>query len=300
MVNPWKTYLKLSVVRMGSHGLTKGSLAFLNYLAQLMFKSTKVLPIMVMGAFIPGLRQKYQPHEYVAAMLLVLGLVLFTLADAQTSPNFSVLGVIIVLGALIADSFLGNLQEAIFMVNPETTQMLFCSTVVGLSFLIPPMLATKEFFIAWNSCYQHDKWNTTGGRNTQAWTMFCDVKKEDVQLNAFTVSSVLKACRGMGVVLCGSMVHGLAVKNGVDGNMYVQNALMDMYATCSAAMSEACTVFEMIRVKNDMSWTTMIASYTHKGDGYAALKVFKRMVQVNWVVKLDLASLVSVSLSLLD
>jgi adenosine 3'-phospho 5'-phosphosulfate transporter B3 len=42
MVNPWKTYVKLSAVLMGSHGLTKGSLAFLNYPAQIMFKSTKV------------------------------------------------------------------------------------------------------------------------------------------------------------------------------------------------------------------------------------------------------------------
>lgn len=42
MMNPWKTYVKLSAVLMGSHGLTKGSLAFLNYPAQLMFKSTKV------------------------------------------------------------------------------------------------------------------------------------------------------------------------------------------------------------------------------------------------------------------
>ncbi|KAG6729815.1 hypothetical protein I3842_01G050700 [Carya illinoinensis] len=58
MVNPWKTYVKLSAVLMGSHGLTKGSLAFLNYPAQLMFKSTKVLPVMRMGAgaFITGLR----------------------------------------------------------------------------------------------------------------------------------------------------------------------------------------------------------------------------------------------------
>ncbi|GAB2211708.1 hypothetical protein Droror1_Dr00025041 [Drosera rotundifolia] len=31
MVNPWNTYVKLSAVLMGSHGLTKGSLAFLNY-----------------------------------------------------------------------------------------------------------------------------------------------------------------------------------------------------------------------------------------------------------------------------
>ncbi|GMN68956.1 hypothetical protein TIFTF001_038006 [Ficus carica] len=117
----------------------------------------EVLPVMIMGAFIPGLRRKYPPHEYVSAVLLVVGLILFTLADAQTSPNFSVIGVVMVSGALIMDSFLGNLQEAIFTLNPETTQteMLFCSTVVGLPFLIPPMLFTGELFKAWNSCSQH-------------------------------------------------------------------------------------------------------------------------------------------------
>ncbi|MED6146027.1 putative glycosidase CRH2 [Stylosanthes scabra] len=138
MVNPWKTYVKLSAVLMGSHGLTKGSLAFLNYPAQIMFKSTKVLPVMIMGAFIPGLRRKYPLHEYVSAILLVVGLILFTLADAQTSPNFSVIGVVMISGALVMDSFLGNLQEAIFTMNPETTQMemLFCSTVVAMATFI--------------------------------------------------------------------------------------------------------------------------------------------------------------------
>ncbi|XP_075501062.1 UDP-galactose/UDP-glucose transporter 2-like [Primulina tabacum] len=157
MVNPWKTYIKLSAVLMGSSGLTKGSLAFLNYPAQIMFKSTKVLPVMMMGAFIPGLRRKYPPQEYVSAILLIVGLILFTLADAQTSPNFSMIGVIMVSGALILDSLLGNLQEVIFTMNPETTQteMLFCSTLVGLPFLIPPMLFTGELSKAWTSCSQH-------------------------------------------------------------------------------------------------------------------------------------------------
>ncbi|KAL2892310.1 UDP-galactose/UDP-glucose transporter 4 [Bienertia sinuspersici] len=157
MVNPWKTYIKLSAVLMGSHGLTKGSLAFLNYPAQIMFKSTKVLPVMIMGAFIPGLRRKYPPSEYLSALLLVVGLILFTLADAQTSPNFSVIGVMMITGALVMDSFLGNVQEAIFTMNPETTQMemLFCSTVVGLPMLIPPMILTGELFRAWKSCSQH-------------------------------------------------------------------------------------------------------------------------------------------------
>ncbi|XP_038678692.1 UDP-galactose/UDP-glucose transporter 4-like [Tripterygium wilfordii] len=157
MVNPWKTYVKLSAVLAGSHGLTKGSLAFLNYPAQIMFKSTKVLPVMVMGAFIPGLRRKYPFHEYISALLLVVGLIFFTLADANTSPNFSIIGVIMISGALIMDSFLGNLQEAIFTMNPATTQMemLFCSTVVGMPFLLLPMIFTGELFRAWSSCYQH-------------------------------------------------------------------------------------------------------------------------------------------------
>lgn len=157
MSNPWKTYVKLSAVLMGSHGLTKGSLAFLNYPAQLMFKSTKVLPVMIMGAFIPGLRRKYPFHEYISAVLLIVGLILFTLADAQTSPNFSSIGVLMISGALVMDSFLGNLQEAIFTMNPETTQMemLFCSTVVGFPFLLVPMILTGELFKAWNSCLQH-------------------------------------------------------------------------------------------------------------------------------------------------
>lgn len=77
---------------------------------------------MIMGAFIPGLRRKYPVHEYISAFLLVLGLILFTLADAQMSPNFSMIGIMMITGALIMDAFLGNLQEAIFTMNPETTQ----------------------------------------------------------------------------------------------------------------------------------------------------------------------------------
>ncbi|KAF3592822.1 hypothetical protein DY000_02027107 [Brassica cretica] len=106
IVNPMRTYVKLSAVLMGSHGLTKGSLAYLNYPAQIMFKSTKVLPVMIMGAFIPGLRRKYPVHEYISAFLLVLGLILFTLADAQMSPNFSMIGILMITGALIMDAFL--------------------------------------------------------------------------------------------------------------------------------------------------------------------------------------------------
>ncbi|KAL2456607.1 Adenosine 3'-phospho 5'-phosphosulfate transporter [Forsythia ovata] len=47
-----------------------------------------------MGAFILGLKRKYPPHEYLSDVLLVVGLILFTLANAHTSPNFSMIALL--------------------------------------------------------------------------------------------------------------------------------------------------------------------------------------------------------------
>ena len=80
---------------------------------------------MLMGAFVPGLRRKYKLHDYFSAFLLVTGLIVFTLADANMSPNFSVVGVVMICGALLLDAFMGNLQEAIFTMNPGTSQVKF-------------------------------------------------------------------------------------------------------------------------------------------------------------------------------
>jgi hypothetical protein len=48
----------------------------------------------------------------------------FTLADTQASPDFSILGVVMVVAALVLDAFVGNFQEVIFLRNPATTQVL--------------------------------------------------------------------------------------------------------------------------------------------------------------------------------
>ncbi|KAJ6434598.1 hypothetical protein OIU84_018166 [Salix udensis] len=74
------------------------------------------------------------------------------------------------------------------------------------------------------------------------------VKNGNDPPNAFTISSVLKACKGMERVFCGRLVHGLAIKRRfMKGFIYVDNALMDMYASCAVGMREACVVFHDIK-----------------------------------------------------
>lgn len=116
----------------------------------------------------------------------------------------------------------------------------------------------------------------------RAWTMFCAMLRDcpNVVPNEYTFSSVLKACKGMKSSFCGSLVHGLVFKYAMPGCIYVENVLLDMYATCYESMGEASMLFGEINAKNAVSWTTLIAGYTHQGDGYGALRIFRQMLLV--------------------
>ncbi|KAM1468137.1 hypothetical protein ACFX13_034002 [Malus domestica] len=130
------------------------------------------------------------------------------------------------------------------------------------------VIAWTAMIAGYTSCSHHN----------HAWAIFCEMVRNEMEPNAFTFSSVLKACKGMGALSCGTLVHGSAVKRGMQGSIYVENALMDMYATCCASMEDACIVFDDIREKNDVSWTTLITGLTHSGDGYGGLRVFRQML----------------------
>ncbi|XP_021772446.1 putative pentatricopeptide repeat-containing protein At1g56570 [Chenopodium quinoa] len=119
---------------------------------------------------------------------------------------------------------------------------------------------------------------TSCNYDSLAWTVYNEMLKEGVKPNAFTVSSVLKCCKGMKCYACGTLVHGLAIKHGLVGSIYVDNSLMDVYATCCNTMDEACMVFRNVYPKNGVSWTTLIAGYTHRGDGYGGLRAFQHML----------------------
>lgn len=153
MTAPWRTYLLLSFVWVGSVGLTKASLRYINYPAQIMFKSSKVIPVMIMGAFIPGVRRTYSPHEYFAAIALVVGLIIFTLADISVTPTFEMTGLIMIIGALVFDAFLGNIQEALFVSFPSISQdeVLLCTNLMSIPLLLVPLVATGEVWHAWQS-----------------------------------------------------------------------------------------------------------------------------------------------------
>ncbi|XVE63141.1 hypothetical protein DITRI_Ditri06bG0176300 [Diplodiscus trichospermus] len=119
---------------------------------------------------------------------------------------------------------------------------------------------------------------TSCNHHVHAWTVFCEMVNKGVNPNAFTLSNVLKACKSLRYLACGGLVHGMAIKHGLEGSLYVDNALMDMYATSCVSMEGACSVFREMKEKNMVTWTILITGYTHRGDAYGGLQIFREML----------------------
>ncbi|KAJ8639558.1 hypothetical protein MRB53_016252 [Persea americana] len=68
-------------------------------------------------------------------------------------------------------------------------------------------------------------------------------------------------------------IHGYAVRDGFELLLNVSTALVDMYAKCSL-IGIAKLVFDRMRVKNVVSWNSMIDGYAQCGDSVEAMALF--------------------------
>ncbi|KAL1530753.1 hypothetical protein AB1Y20_001652 [Prymnesium parvum] len=111
-----RDYLVLSLLTLSGALFTNWSLAYLNYPTRVLFKSSKLIPTMAVGTIMQG--RRYSCLEYIAAVGLVAGLVLFTLGDADTSSSKKkehiLAGVLLILIGVVADAATSNYEEKKF------------------------------------------------------------------------------------------------------------------------------------------------------------------------------------------
>jgi pentatricopeptide repeat protein len=74
----------------------------------------------------------------------------------------------------------------------------------------------------------------------------------------------------------GRRCHGLAVKVGLDGNPFVENALLGMYTKCGS-VADAVRLFDGMARPNEVSFTAMMGGLAHCGSFDDALRLFARM-----------------------
>ncbi|CAM8921910.1 unnamed protein product [Rhodiola kirilowii] len=117
------------------------------------------------------------------------------------------------------------------------------------------------------------------GLNEEACFYFVSLlNNEECGLEFFVFPVVLKACSGLGAVELGKQVHGMVIKYGFVGNLYVGNALVDMYGKCGS-MRGAKEVFAAMLQKDCVTWNSLLSACAANGMAYDALCFLEMMLE---------------------
>ncbi|CAK9137216.1 unnamed protein product [Ilex paraguariensis] len=118
------------------------------------------------------------------------------------------------------------------------------------------------------------------GRYENALAMFLHMEKEKgVRPNEVTIASVLPACANLGALEVGQRIESYARANGYFNNLFVCNALLEMYARCGE-IDTAIRVFDEIDNRRNLcSWNTMIMGLAAHGKCNEALGLFHQMLR---------------------
>eukprot|EP01018_Ginkgo_biloba_P032095 Gb_20503 [translate_table: standard] len=114
------------------------------------------------------------------------------------------------------------------------------------------------------------------GHCEKALALFYQMQETGIRHNQFTFVSVLPACASLAALEQGMKIHEEIIRGGFETNVYVGNALVDMYAKCGS-IENARDVFDKMPLRDAVSWNSMIAGYAHNGHGEEALKLFYQM-----------------------
>lgn len=99
---------------------------------------------------------------------------------------------------------------------------------------------------------------------------------EAVEPDRFTYPSLLKACARFQALGEGMQIHGHLIKLGLENDLFVQNALVNMYGKCQEVESSS-VIFNQMGRKSVASWSSIIAAQASVGSWYECLRLFGEM-----------------------
>ncbi|KAF9621850.1 hypothetical protein IFM89_028438 [Coptis chinensis] len=114
------------------------------------------------------------------------------------------------------------------------------------------------------------------GEYDRAIELFWEMQAEGIKPDMFAITSALHACACNGSLENGKNIHDYITKNGLQLSLFVANSLMDMYAKCGN-MEDARLIFDQMRVRDAISWNTIIGGYSKNSSSNEAFCIFLEM-----------------------
>ncbi|KAJ0966078.1 hypothetical protein J5N97_027216 [Dioscorea zingiberensis] len=125
-----------------------------------------------------------------------------------------------------------------------------------------------------------------------ALTVLSLLSRSDLRMDRATLVSVLPACADLGAVKQGKEIHAYILRNGMEFDAFLTNALIDVYIN-SKFIIGARQLFERMSEMDIVSWNSLISGSAHHGDPMECLKLFCQMNSEGAVVP-DAITLIAV------
>ena len=108
-----------------------------------------------------------------------------------------------------------------------------------------------------------------------------------------TLVVALSACASIGSLDMGKWIDKYALERGIQHDIYVATALLDMYAKCGS-LDDALRVFEDMPQKNEVSWNAMMSALAFHGRATEAISIFRRMIEEGGAARPDKITFIGV------
>ncbi|GMH01283.1 hypothetical protein Nepgr_003122 [Nepenthes gracilis] len=110
----------------------------------------------------------------------------------------------------------------------------------------------------------------------EALDLYSDFRLEHGCVDSVILLAALRACSSLNLKSEGMEIHGLVMKLGLDFDMYIGGALVDMYMKAKDVES-AQKVFLRVPVRDVISWNALISGYSQNECLNEVLKAFHDM-----------------------
>ncbi|XP_057415013.1 pentatricopeptide repeat-containing protein At4g15720 [Lotus japonicus] len=112
------------------------------------------------------------------------------------------------------------------------------------------------------------------GQPNMALCLFPHMQGTLVLPNEFTFATLINACSVLANLEIGRRIHALVEVSGFRSNLVVCSSFIDMYGKCNR-VHEARVIFDSMCVRNVVSWTSMITTYSQNAQGHRALQLLR-------------------------
>lgn len=210
---------------------------------------------------------------------------LFALELLSRSLQPQTLSKIISFSATSASLDVGSTLHAIVIKLGFCSNVYICSALVGMYGKCGKLWNAQKVFdetphrnvVTWNCLISG---YLQAGSPLRAIRLFLEMLKVGTEPpTTFSVSGVLVCCVQLEAEGLGGQVHGLSLKMGLCDDVVVGTGLIDMYSKC-CKVSESKRVFNEMRYKNVITWTSMVTGCAHSGQSDEAMTLVREMLRL--------------------